>query len=93
MTAEFRDGRVYDGKQLGYIKDDKIYRGSSQAGYVKDGKIYEGSRQVGYVKNGDVYNSSNRNVGKIKNYTIKGIERERDDMIVAVYHLLIKKFL
>jgi hypothetical protein len=52
---------------------------------------------IGNVKDGVVRNGSGKGsgsiVGKVSDFTIKGIERERDDEIVAVYHFLVKKFL
>lgn len=36
---------------------------------------------------------SGKALGNVKGGIIRGIERERDDEIVAVYHFLIKKFL
>ncbi|MER9330606.1 hypothetical protein [Mesorhizobium sp. M0488] len=44
------------------------------------------------VRNGSSKGSGSI-IRKVTDFTIKGIERERDDEIVAVYHFLIKKFL
>ena len=49
----------------------------------KDGRIYEGSRNPG----------SGHLIGKVSDFTINGIQREKDETIVAVYHFLIKKIL
>ena len=68
----------------------------------KDGRIYEGSRnpgsghQVGNVKDGKIYDGkgnpgSGHLIGKVSDFTINGIQREKDETIVAVYHFLIKK--
>ena len=51
-------------------------------GNVKDKVVRDGSTK-----------GSGSIVGKVSDYTIKGMERERDDEIVAVYHFLVKKFL
>ncbi len=90
----FKDGRIYAGnrnpgigKNIGNVKDGRIYEGygypgtGKNIGNVKDGKIYEG---YGYPGTG-------RKIGDVDDFTINGIEREKDETIVAVYHFLIKK--
>ena len=67
----------------------------------KDGKIYDGSnpgsgKQLWNVKNGKVYKGigstgSGTKIGPVSDFTIKGIERAKDEPIVAVYHFLINK--
>ena len=49
------------------------------------------NRIVGKVDGDNVRDSSNRIVGKIRDFTIRGIEREKDETIVAVYNFLVKK--
>ena len=49
--------------------------------YVKDGKVYKGIGSPG----------SGTKIGTVSDFTIKGIEREKDETIIAVYHFLIKK--
>ena len=89
----FKDGKVYEGKCRGYGR---------QIGNVKDGKIYDGigslgsGHQVGNVKDGKVYDGKSSPgtghlIGKVSDFTINGIQYERDETIVAVYHFLIKK--
>ena len=69
------------------FKDGRIYEGSRnpgsghQFGNVKDGKIYDGKGNPG----------SGHLIGKVSDFTINGIQREKDETIVAVYHFLIKK--
>ena len=77
------------GKIVGNIKNDIIREGTySTAGH---GKI------ILNEKNGDVrkgtYSTAGHGtkIGKTKDYYIKGMERELDSEIVAVYHFLIKK--
>ena len=73
---------------------------------MKDGIIYASSWQtpgsgevIGNTKDGYVYSScwnyagSGNKVCAVSEVTIPGMEREYDEMIVAVYHFLIKKFL
>ncbi|MBQ3774549.1 MAG: hypothetical protein II847_00260 [Ruminobacter sp.] len=51
-------------------------------GNVKDGYVYVGSSTPG----------CGSRIGKVSEFSvIKGIEREKDETIVAVYHFLIKK--
>lgn len=69
----------------------------------KDGCLREGSstpgcgKALGNVKNGFVYAGSStpgcgRKIGKVSDFTVvKGIEREKDETIVAMHHFLIKK--
>lgn len=89
----YKDGKVCEGKnpdfghQIGNVKDGKIYDGGNflgsghQVGNVKDGKVYDGKGSPG----------SGHLVGKVSDFTINGIQHERDETIVAVYHFLIKK--
>ena len=90
----FKDGRIYEGSrnpgsghQVGNVKDGKIYDGKGhpgsgyQVGNFKDGKIYDGKGNPG----------SGHLIGKVSDFTINGIQREKDETIVAVYHFLIKK--
>ena len=89
-----RDGKIYEGsgspgfgKNVGNVRDGKIYEGSGSPGFgknignVRDGYVYEGSGSPGF----------GRKIGKVEDFTINGIQREKDETIVAVYHFLIKK--
>jgi hypothetical protein len=61
---------------------DRLVGAGTTIGNVKDGIMRAGpSLGAGSKK------------GNVPDYTINGIERERDDELVAVYHFLIKKFL
>lgn len=69
------------------FKDDRIYEGSRNPGSGKN---------IGNVKGGYVYSGlgspdSGHKIGTVDDLTINGIKREKDETIVAVYHLLIKK--
>ena len=90
----FKDGRVYEGSRnpgsgtnIGNVRDGKIYEGSGSPGFgknignVRDGYVYEGFGSPG----------CGRKIGKVEDFTINGIQREKDETIVAVYHFLIKK--
>lgn len=90
----FKDGRVYEGSRTPGI--------GHQIGNIKDGRIYDGGsfpgsgRQVGNIKEGKVYNGSSfpgsgNKIGTVDDFLINGIQREKDETIVAVYHFLIKK--
>lgn len=52
---------------------------------------------VGNVKNGLVFAGSyssagsGRKIGKVDDFTVPGMEHERDDVIVAAWHFLVKK--
>jgi len=101
-----RDGSsIGSGRALGNIKDGVIRDGSSLGsgralGNVKDGIIRDGSsRSSGralfnvkgdVVRNGSSLGSGNM-IGKVGDYSIKGMERELDADIVAAYHFLVKK--
>ena len=69
------------------FKDGRVYEGSSNPGSgrhnVRDGKVYNGSGSLG----------SGSKLGSVDDFTINGIQHEKDETIVAVYHFLIKKFL
>ena len=90
----FKDGKVYEGSR---------YPGSgTNIGNVCDGRIYEGygspgcGKNIGNVRDGYVYEGfgspgCGRKIGKVEDFTINGIQREKDETIVAVYHFLIKK--
>lgn len=101
-----RDGTsVGSGNALGNIKDGVIRDGSSVGsgkalGNVKDGIIRDGSSKGGgrallNVKGDTVRNGSSlasgSPIGKVKDFSIKGMERELDADIVATYHFLVKK--
>ena|SRR5690348_10719773 len=106
MNANFKDGVIRDGssvgsgKALGNIKDGIIRDGSSKGsgkalgnatdGVVRDGSS-KGSGRVLLEVKGDLVKSSGRSVGKLSDFSIKGMERELDAEIVAVYHFLVKK--
>jgi hypothetical protein len=77
-----------------------------RVGNIYRGCIYEGSSsspgsgtRIGNVYNGYVYSGSSSSPGsgqrvcEVDDVTIPGIEHEKDEMIAAVYHFLIKKFL
>jgi len=91
--ANYRDGVIRDGSSIG----------SGRAlGNVKDGVIRDGSSRGSgralfnvkgdYVRNGSSQGSGSQ-IGKVKDYNIKGMERELDEQIVAAYHFLIKKII
>ena len=61
-------------------------------------QVFGKGTKIGNVKNGYVYSGnhspgSENKICKVADVTILGIEWECDEMIVAVYHFLIKKFL
>ena len=103
-----RDGiGIGTGKTLGNVKDNIIRNGNgmpgtgSAVGNVKDGVIRSG---LGSVGNGTpILNVQNRIVrtgsgsgniiGKVKDFSIKGMERELDSVMVASYHFLVKKII
>jgi len=64
---------------------------------IRTGSSLGSGSTIGNVKDGVVRNGSSKGsgstVGKVADYMIKGMERERDDEIVAAYHFLVKKFL
>ena len=78
-----------NGKRLGNVKDGVIREGQ----YSTPGN----GHPIGNVKNGNVYsgNSSTagngHKIGKVDDFTIPGMEHERDDLIVAAWHFLVKK--
>ena len=90
----FKDGRIYEGsrnpgsgKNIGNVKDDRIYEGFGSPGAGKN---------IGNVKGGCVYSGvgfpgAGHKIGTVDDFTINGIQREKDETIVAVYHFLIKK--
>lgn len=89
----YKDGIIRNGSGVGLC---------SAIGNVKDGIIRAGTglglgTTIGNVKDGIVRNGSGLGLGSIKgkvsNFSIKGMEREKDDEIVAAYHFLVKKFL
>lgn len=95
INYNFKDGCLREGsstpgcgKTLGNTKMGVIYEGSSTPGCGK---------ALGNVKNGFVYAGSStpgcgRKIGKVSDFTVvKGIEREKDETIVAMHHFLIKK--
>jgi hypothetical protein len=78
----------------------------TRVGNIKGGCIFEGNStypgngtRIGNVKNGYVYSGNSNYPGNgqkvcsVDDVTISGIEREKDEMIAAVYHFLIKKIL
>ena len=72
----------------GYVRDSSNrILGKVDGNYVRDSS----NRIVGKVDGDNVRDSSNRIVGKIRDFTIRGIEREKDETIVAVYNFLVKK--
>jgi hypothetical protein len=46
----------------------------------------------GVIKNGSSLGAGST-IGKVKDFTIKGMERELDAEIVAAYHFLVKKLI
>ena len=68
----------------GVIRDGSSAGAGSALGNVKDGVVRAGS---------GTSQGSGSTKGKVKDYTIKGMEREDDAEIVAAYHFLVKKFL
>jgi len=46
----------------------------------------------GVIRNGSSISAGNP-IGKVSNFTIKGMERELDAEIVAAYHFLVKKII
>lgn len=101
-----RDGSsVGSGNALGNIKDGVIRSGASKGsgnalGNIKDGIIRNGSTKGSgnalfnvkgdVVRNGSSLGSGNI-IGKVGDYSIKGMERELDAEIVAAYHFLVKR--
>jgi hypothetical protein len=89
--ANFKDGIIREGsahgvgKSLGNIKD----------GIIREGSAHGVGKSLLNVKNGVVREGSSlgigRTIGKVSDFTIKGMERELDAEIVAAYHFLIKK--
>lgn len=98
-------GNVLGNIKGGIIRKGSGSVGSgSIVGNVKDGVIREGSSSnpgsgnvIGSVKNGDVYKGtgssagSGSKIGKVKDFSITGMEREKDEDMVAAYHFLVKK--
>ena len=41
--------------------------------------------------NGEIRDSHNRTLGKVRDFMIKDMDREKDVTIVAAYHFLVKK--
>lgn len=66
-------------------------------GVIRDGSSKGAGRAILNVKNGLVRDGSSlgggRNIGKVSDFTIKGMERELDSEIVAAYHFLVKKII
>ncbi|MGG7056413.1 hypothetical protein [Nitrosomonas sp. ANs5] len=89
--ANFKDGVIKDGsskgtgKALGNVKD----------GVIKDGLSKGTGKALFNVKGDIVKNGSSlgigSTIGKVCDFTIKGMERELDAEIVAAYHFLVKK--
>ena len=97
MYCNFKDGIIREGRSIGY---------GSILGNIKGGIIRKGSSStpgygnaIGNVKNDYVYKGSSTSVGygtkvgQVKDFTIPGMEREKDEDMVACYHFLVKKFL
>lgn len=79
------------GQVVGNVKDDVIREGTSSTlgsgrviGSVKGGVVFKGSSSTA---------GSGTKLGRLPDYTAKGMERERDGEIVAAHHFLVKKFL
>ena len=101
-----RDGSsIGSGKILGNFKDGIIRDGQSRGsgrilGNIKDGVIRDGQSlgagkpllniKDGIVRDGQTPGAG-RTIGKVSQFTVKGIEREHDATIVAVYHFFVKK--
>jgi len=68
----------------GIIRDGSSVGSGSALGNVKDGIIRTGNCSPA---------GCGSEKGKVKDYTIKGMEREDDAEMVAAYHFLVKKFL
>ena len=73
-------------------------------GNTKNGVIFESSsaavgtgRPIGSVKNGYVFKGSanaagtGSRIGKVEDFVINGMEREKDENIIAAWHFLVKK--
>ena len=96
-VGNVKDGFIYSG-------DPHNNGNGTRVGNVKDGIVYEGDThnngngtRIGIIKDGIVYegfplsSGTGKRFGEVKNFTIKGIEKEKDETIVAVYHFLVKK--
>lgn len=71
-----------------YIKDSSSRTlGRVDGIYIKDSS----SRTLGRIDGDYVKDSSSRTLGRVRDYTIRGMEREKDVTIVAAYHFLVKK--
>ena len=57
-------------------------------GYIKD----QVGHTLGKVDGDYVKDHMGHTLGKVKDYTIRGMEREKDVTIVAAYHFLVKKY-
>lgn len=95
--ANFKDGVIRDGSAVGAGRA----LGNLKGGVIRSGPSPGSGMALGNVKDGVIRNGPSAGsgrgagmiVGKVSDFTIRGIERERDDEIVAVYHFLIKRFL
>lgn len=79
------------GDVVGNVKDGVIResRSSSLGSGNAIGSVY---REYVYKGTSSSAGSGTR-IGQVKDYTIPGMEREKDEEMVAAYHFLVKKFL
>ena len=72
----------------GYIKDYVGHTlGKVDREYIKD----QVGHTLGKVDGDYVKDHVGHTLGKVRDYTIRGMEREKDVTIVAAYHFLVKK--
>ncbi len=93
-------GTVLGNIMHGVIRDGSPKGSGNPLGNVKKGVIRDGTstgngNALFNVKGGAVRNGSSLGggiaIGKIADFTIRGMERESSDEIVAAYHFLINK--
>lgn len=96
----YKDGAVrVGGKTIVNVKNNAVREGSGSAKTlvnVKDGAVREGSgsaKTLFNVKDGAVREGSGsaKTLGKVKDFTIPGMEKETDAVIVAAWHCAVKK--
>ena len=91
VLGNVQNGLVRDGSSMGFGK----VVGNVQDGLVRDGSSMGFGKVVlnitdDYVRNGSSLGFG-KTVGKVRDFTIKGMERELDAAMVAAYHFLVKK--
>lgn len=95
MKETYANGVIKDGRgvKLGELKQGVVRdaagrkQGDFWNGYVRDSN----GRNLLALHSGTVTTTTGKRLGKVSQFTIKGMERESDGNIVAVYHFLIKK--